>query len=474
MFDKFKEECGVVGVCGHPEAGRIAADGLFQLQHRGQEAAGVAVLGDEKIKVQKGLGLVRNALTPSVTKELKGQFAIGHNRYATQGEKSGDKAVLNAQPFYFESRFGPIALAHNGNVTNTDELRVRLALRDITPVSTSDSEVILLLIAHAKAPNLLAAIKEALLEVEGAFALVILSTEGVYAIRDKHGFKPLVLGVGFDNGRRTFQVIASETCALDHLGAKYVREIQPGEIFFSSHNTSSSDSYGGPAPESRCVFEHVYFSRPDSVVFGRFVMQDRQTMGRFLAQTHTVEADAVVAVPDSGIAAAEGYSMESRIPLVRGIIRNHYVGRTFIEGDERYRDEQVQNKFNPVHQLLKGKRVVLVDDSIVRGTTLAKIVGMVRESGATEVHVRISCPPTTGSCFYGVDTPSESKLIANRMSLDETRKFLGANSLGYLPLEKLQTAVNDGQDTRYCYACYTRQYPTPVGHLIKIAKAQPA
>lgn len=399
MFDKFHEECGVVAVCGHPEASRIAADGLFQLQHRGQEAAGLAVLGDEGIKVYKGLGWVRDVLTPMAISELKGSFAIGHNRYATQGEKDGEGGLLNAQPFFNESKYGPLALAHNGNITNVEEIKVRLAMRGITPTSTSDSESILLLIAHARAPNLLGAIKEVLLEVEGAFSLVILSTEGVYAVRDKHGFKPLVLGIGFDQERRTFQVLASETCALDHLGVNYVREINPGEIFFSSQNTSSSDSYATPAPESRCVFEHVYFARPDSVVFGRFVMHDRQAMGHFLAKTYPVDADIVVPVPDSGIPAAEGYAAEAGLPLVRGLIRNHYVGRTFIEGDQRYRDEQVRNKFNPVRKLLEGKRVVLVDDSIVRGTTLAKIVDMIKERGATEVHVRISCPPTVGSCF---------------------------------------------------------------------------
>jgi amidophosphoribosyltransferase len=369
---------------------------------------------------------------------------------------------LNAQPIMVQSNKGQIALAHNGNLVNAPEIRSRLESQGSIFQTNSDTEVIVHLIALSREQTLPEAMADSLRRVEGAFSLVMISTDRIFAARDPRGFRPLAMGRIPASGleKRDTIVFASETCAFDLIGATYERDVRPGELVVVGPEGVSSRFYSPTGPQSSCIFEHVYFSRPDSTVFGRPVDQSRENLGRELAREAPAEADIVVPVPDSGVTAAMGYAAESGIPFRFGLIRNHYVGRTFIEPSQSVRDFGVKLKLNPVRSVLQGKRVVLIDDSIVRGTTSRKIVRMIRQAGAKEVHMRISCPPTISPCFYGVDTPSKKQLIAANKSIEEIREYIGADSLGYLSVEGLKKACGDGEKTTYCTACYTGKYPT--------------
>jgi len=450
--DKFHDHCGVFAVRGHPEAAKLTYLGLHALQHRGQESAGIAASDGDKIVSYKGMGHVAEVFTEEAINTLKGDSAIGHTRYST----AGDTDLKNAQPLVVSCQKGQVALAHNGNLVNAPSLRKELESRGDIFQTTSDSEVILHYFARSKHTGIPEATADALDRVVGAYSLVMLFKDCVLAVRDPRGFRPLCLGK-LDGA----YVAASETCAFDLINARYVREIEPGEMVILDGSGISSLRFAPPAPLSQCIFEHVYFSRPDSVIFGRPVQKSREMLGRLLAREHPAQADLVVPVPDSGVAAAIGYAEESGIPLRFGLIRSHYVGRTFIEPTQAIRDFGVKLKLNPVRSLLEGKRVVLVDDSIIRGTTSRKIVRIVREAGASEVHVRISCPPTISPCYYGIDTPTKKELIASTHNVEEIRQFIGADSLGYLSLEGMRHAVGDTQG-RYCLACYTANYPTAV------------
>ena len=454
-FDKFHEECGVAAIYGHPEASKLVYLSLYALQHRGQESAGISTSDGQKIHTRKSMGHVADIFTNAVLSELPGSLAIGHTRYST----AGDTVERNAQPFSVQCNKGLVAIAHNGNITNAQELRLDLEARGSIFQASSDTEVILHLIAHSREKTLPGALRDALLQLEGAFSLVCLAEDRLIVARDPQGFRPLAMGQLEFSGGTPAHVFASETCAFDLINAVYLNDVQPGEMVIVGPEGVSRERYAPEKPLSQCVFEHVYFSRPDSIVFGRPVQESRENMGKMLAREAPADADIVVPVPDSGNAAALGYSAESGLPFRQGLIRNHYVGRTFIEPSQAIRDFGVKLKLNPVRSLLEGKSVVLVDDSIVRGTTSRKIVRMVRSAGAREVHMRISCPPTISPCFYGVDTPTKRELIAANSTVEETRKFLEADSLGYLSLGGLREAVSDDRQ-EYCYACYTGNYPT--------------
>jgi amidophosphoribosyltransferase len=453
--DHFHDHCGVFGIFGHPEAAKMAYLGLYALQHRGQESAGIASTDGANIHVHKSLGHVQEIFTPDVIAQLPGEVAIGHTRYST----AGDTSLMNAQPVVIDCNKGKLALGHNGNLTNAIEVRRRLEHRGSIFQSTSDTEVIVHLIARSSARNLSGAIADALNQVEGAYSLLLLTRDEIYAIRDPRGFRPLCLGRL--NGA---WVAASETCAFDLIDAEYAREVEPGEMVRISRSGIESIRFAPEKPHQYCIFEHVYFSRPDSVVFGRPVNESRERLGRLLAQEHPAVADLVTPVPDSGVPAAIGYAAESGIPFRMGLIRNHYIGRTFIEPEQAIRDFGVKLKLNPVRRMLEGKRVVLVDDSIVRGTTSRKIVRLMREAGAAEVHVRISCPPTISPCYYGVDTPRREELIGANNSVEQIRQFLGADSLGYLSLKSMRAAVEDTEG-KFCTSCYTGSYPTELVQL---------
>ena len=453
--DKLREECGVVAIHGHPDAARQAYLGLYALQHRGQESAGIATADGTSLSNIKGMGLVADIFTEEVLAKLNGNMAIGHTRYST----TGDSALLNAQPIRVDSTKGLIAIAHNGNLVNLGNVRAKLEREGAFFQTTSDSEIIVQLIAHSKAGTLVDAIADSLRQVDGAFSIVMMTRDRVFAARDPRGFRPLSMGrISNPDGPDTI-VFASETCAFDLLRAKFERDVQPGELVMVTRDGVTSRQYSTGVPQSSCIFEHVYFARPDSKIYNRWVQESREEMGRQLVRESHVDADLVVPVPDSGVTAAIGYAAESGIPFRFGLIRNHYVGRTFIEPEQRVRDFGVKLKLNPVRNLLEGKRIILVDDSIIRGTTSRKIVRMVRAAGAKEVHLRISCPPTISPCFYGVDTPRKKDLIAANNSIEEIRRFIEADSLSYLSLEGLQKAC-DGNGNRYCVACYTGEYPT--------------
>jgi amidophosphoribosyltransferase len=449
MHDKLKEECGVFGIFGHPEAANMTYLGLYALQHRGQESAGIAASNLKDVVVSKAMGYVADTFNGNTLSILHGPAAIGHVRYSTAGESK----LANAQPILIDCAHGQVAICHNGNLVNAGELRNDLVRQGSIFQSSTDTEVVLHLYARSKAGSVEDAIVESVSQVQGAFSFLLLTKDRLIAVRDPHGFRPLALG-RLDEAF----VVCSETCAMDLIGATYIREVEPGEVLVITEGGLRSIKPFVPAPLAHCVFEHVYFARPDSYVFGMSVNEVRTNLGRILAREQRIDADVVVPVPDSGVCAAMGFADEAGIPLRMGLIRNHYVGRTFIQPQSSIRHFGVKVKLNPVRSILEGKRVVLVDDSIVRGTTSRKIVRMVRAAGAREVHVRISCPPTISPCYYGVDTPRRSELIAATHSVDGIRDFLEADTLGYLSLQGLLTAVGSRSGS-FCRSCYTGVYP---------------
>jgi len=448
-MDKFREECGVFGIYGHTEAANLAYLGLYALQHRGQESAGIATSDGRRLEIHKSMGYVADGFDEATFNRLAGTSAIGHVRYST----AGASGITNAQPILIDCSHGEIAIAHNGNLVNAQELRARLVAQGSIFQTTSDTEVLLHLYARSSAGTIEQALIESVTQAQGAFSLVLLTKDKLIAVRDPHGFRPLTLGRLGDA-----YVVCSETCALDLIDATWVRDIEPGEMLVIGAEGAVSLHPFPPAKTAHCVFEHVYFSRPDSYVFGRSVNEVRTEFGRRLAREQPALADVVVPIPDSGVCAATGFSAESGLPLQMGLIRNHYVGRTFIEPHQSIRHFGVRVKLNPVRSILNGRRVVLVDDSIVRGTTSRKIVKMVRAAGATEVHMRISCPPTISPCFYGVDTPRRADLIAATHTIEEIRRYIGADSLGYISVEGLLDSVGSGRNS-YCTSCYTGEYP---------------
>jgi amidophosphoribosyltransferase len=452
MFDKLHEECGVFGVLGRADAANLVYLGLYALQHRGQESAGIAAVNAEgRIISEKEMGYVADVFTQERLSRLPGDIAIGHVRYST----AGGSMLCNAQPIVASTSKGPIAVAHNGNLTNGDELRKQLEAEGAIFNSTADSEVIVHLIARSKAKDLEGAFVDALGRVQGAYAIALLSPERIFAARDPYGFRPLVLGRLED-----VHAVSSETCAFDLIGAETVREVGAGEVVAIERSGIRVVRQARAEREARCIFEHVYFARPDSVVFGNSVADVRQRFGAQLAREHPVPADMVVPVPDSGVFAALGYALEAGIPFQYGLVRNHYVGRTFIEPKQTIRSFGVKVKLNPVRGIVEGKRIVLIDDSIVRGTTSKKIVRMLKDAGASEVHMRISSPPTSWPCYYGIDTPERTQLIGAQQTVEQIREFIEADSLGYLSEEGLLEAVRRNDDPRalYCTACFTGKY----------------
>jgi amidophosphoribosyltransferase len=449
MHDKFKDECGVFGIFGNPEAANLTYLGLYALQHRGQESAGIVSADGEKMHASRAMGHVADAFDETALSSLPGHLAIGHTRYSTAGESR----LENAQPFLIECAHGQIAVGHNGNLVNARELRDELVQSGSIFATSSDTEVVLHLYARSKAASVEDALIESIAQLQGAYSLVLLTKNRLIAARDPHGFRPLALGRLGDSW-----IVCSETCAMDLIGATYVRDVEPGEVLIISDGGLRSMKPFPPLPLAHCVFEHVYFARPDSYVFGRSVNEVRTEFGRILAREAPAEADVVVPIPDSGVCAAIGFAEEAHLPLQMGLIRNHYVGRTFIQPQQSIRHFGVKVKLNPVRSILEGKRVVLVDDSIVRGTTSRKIVKMIKAAGAREVHLRISCPPTVSPCFYGVDTPSRAELIGATHTIDEICKYVEADSLAYLSLDGLRSAVGTEQKS-YCTSCYTGVYP---------------
>jgi amidophosphoribosyltransferase len=449
MFDKFKDECGVFGIFGHPEAANMTYLGLYALQHRGQESAGISASDGHLVRLARAMGYVADVFDSQTLSDLPGSLAIGHVRYSTAGESR----VANAQPFLIDCAHGQMAICHNGNLVNASELKDELVRQGSIFQSTTDTEVVLHLYARSRKATVEDAVIDAVSQVQGAFSFVMMTRDRLIAVRDPHGFRPLALGRLGDA-----YVVCSETCAMDLIGATFVRDVEPGEILVVSAEGLRSIKPFPPARLAQCVFEHVYFSRPDSYVFGKSVNEVRTNLGRMLAREQAVAADVVVPVPDSGVCAATGFADESKIPLRMGLIRNHYVGRTFIQPQSSIRHFGVKVKLNPVRSILNGKRVVLVDDSIVRGTTSRKIVKMVRAAGATEVHVRISCPPTISPCFYGVDTPRRSELIAATHTLEEITTYLNADSVGYLSHDGMLSVLGSERG-QYCSSCYTGHYP---------------
>ncbi len=452
------EECGVFGVYGHAESAALAALGLHALQHRGQEAAGIVAYDGEQFHAHRGLGHVgENFSSKEVIGRLAGHSAIGHVRYATTGEV----ALRNVQPLFADFEFGGLAICHNGNLTNSWHLRRQLVRRGSLFQSTSDTEVIVHLIATSLKDSVEERMVDALRQVEGAYSLVALSQEGLIGVRDPLGVRPLVLGRLGDAS-----ILASETCALDIIGADFVRDVEPGELIIIGPNGLRSSKPFERARKRLCIFEYIYFARPDSVVDGISVYETRKRIGAELARESHVPADLVIPVPDSGVPAALGYAGECKLPFELGIIRNHYVGRTFIEPTDQIRHLGVKLKHNANRVNIEGKRVILVDDSIVRGTTSTKIVAMVRQAGAREVHMRISSPPTTHSCFYGIATPEREKLLASHMSVEEMARFIGADSLAFLSIDGLYRAMGEKarnpRAPQYCDACFTGDYAIPL------------
>lgn len=443
-----KHYCGVFGIQGSPKAAEHTFGGLYALQHRGQESAGIVTTDGQQFFSHKAMGLVRSIFTPEILTTLKGESALGHTRYST----TGSSALLNAQPLVIDCKFGNLALAHNGNLTNSSRLRHELTAKGVGFQTTTDSEIVLNLIASS--PSTFDKALLAMMDIiEGAYSLVLMTTEVLIGIRDPHGFHPLSIGKLGD----AF-VLASETCAFDNIGAKFLRDVEPGEIVLIENGVLRTlEACTSKVPRAFCVFEHVYFARPDSMLNGKSVYSRRVTMGRMLAKRHPIEADVVVPIPDGGNIAALGYSRESGIPFEMALVRNHYVQRTFIEPSQQGRESSVGHKLNLIPELVRGKRVVVVDDSIVRGTTCRARVRRLKEAGAREVHMRISCPPHMHPCHYGINFPDPSELMAVNNTLEEIRGSLGLDSLGYLTEEDLVEAV--GGNGGLCMACYNGKYP---------------
>ncbi len=444
----WREECGVVGIAAVPGAAELASLALHALQHRGQESAGITVADGHRLTTHKKMGLVADVFDEPTTRALTGNYAIGHVRYST----SGSSHILNAQPLQVASHRGSLSVAHNGNLVNAHELRREMELQGSIFSTTSDTEVILHLLARHPGERVEDALLDVLPRVRGAYSLVALTRDRLIAVRDPHGFRPLCLGRFQDS-----YVVASESCAFDMIGARYLRDVEPGEMVVLGDGELSSRNLGIDAPEKRCVFEHVYFSRPDSRIFGRNVESARRRSGEILGREAPADADLVCAVPDSSNTAALGFARATGIPFELALIRNHYVGRTFISPAQKVRDMSVRIKFNPVAEVIAGQRVVVVDDSIVRGTTSRKLVKLIRAAGAREVHLRIASPPVTNPCYYGIDTPVRKELIASSHSVDEIRTYLRVDSLAYLSLAGLLEAAGD--EDRYCDACFTGNYP---------------
>ncbi len=456
-----KEYCGIFGIYNNPNAAYYTYLGLYALQHRGQESAGIAATNGRRITYYRDFGLVSSVFKDENLRKLTGHVAVGHNRYSTSGASDSPD---NIQPIVVSYKYGQMAIAHNGNLVNALELREKLEEEGSIFRGTSDSEVIVHLIVKSKKKRFLEKLMDALSQLKGAYSLLVMTNKKLIAIRDPWGFRPLCMGE-LDGS----PVFASETCAFDLIGAKYIRDVEPGEVILIENGQMKSYRIPGSegARKSQCIFEFVYFARPDSKIFGKSVYEVRKEFGRRLARENPVEADVVVPVPDSGVVPALGYSQESGIPFELALIRNHYVGRTFIKPQQKMRDIGVKVKLNPVPELLKEKRVIVIDDSIVRGTTSRKIVRMLREAGAKEVHVRISSPPTKWPCYFGIDTPTREQLIASSHSVEEICRYIEADSLGYLSLEGMIEAAGGGREN-YCTACFDGDYPIEVPESIVI------
>ena len=452
MLDKLHEECGVVGVYGHSEAANLVYLGLYALQHRGQESAGIVASTNSEMHLELGMGLVADIFDPNRLLKLPGPLAIGHNRYSTAGKSE----LVNAQPCMINYAAGSLALAHNGNLVNAQAIRKELGKKGAIFQSTNDSEVIVHLMAQAKSESFVDRAAEALRQVSGAYSLVLMTENELVAARDPHGFRPLCLGK-LDGA----YIVASETCVMDLIEAEFIREVEPGELILINEDGLQSFFPFKKVEPKHCVFEHIYFARPDSFLFGEHVYTARKEMGRAMARENPADVDLIVPVPDSGVVSAMGFAEESGIPFEMGLIRNHYVGRTFIEPQSQIRNFGVKLKLNAVKSIIAGKRLAIIDDSIVRGTTSRKIVKMLLEAGATEVHLRISAPPILHSCFYGIDTPNKEELIAHTHSLEQTRKYLGANSLHYLSINKMLEVVQN-EKNKFCSACFDGNYPVPI------------
>jgi amidophosphoribosyltransferase len=464
---KLNEECGIVGVIGSPSAANLVYLGLFALQHRGQEGCGIVSYDPANnpgkdvsgsFHIHKDFGLVSDSVNQTVLAKLVGDSAIGHVRYSTHG----GRLIQNVQPFTFRTALGPLAIAHNGNLTNADEIQKNLEKEGAIFQSTCDSEVFIHLIARDPQETILERIFSTMKQVSGAYSLVLHSEDRLYAVRDPHGFRPLVIGK-----RDDCYIVASETCALDLVDATYVREVEPGEVVEVTKDGLSSHFPLEKQRSAFCSFEPIYFARPDSRVFGDVVYTLRKKMGSVLASEAPVKnADVVIAVPDSGVPMAMGFAEASGLPLELGLVRNHYVGRTFIQPAQEIRDFGVKLKLNPVASALEGKSVVVVDDSIVRGTTSVKIIRMLREAGVKEIHMRIGSPPITHSCYFGVDTPNRINLLAAQKNIDEIRSFIGCDSIGYLSIKGLRKAIGDVEGANYCTACFHGEYPASIGDTV--------
>jgi len=450
--DRPKDECGVCGIFGHPDAARLTYFGLYALQHRGQESTGIVTSDGSRISQHKAMGLVPEVFTEDILKGLKGHLSVGHVRYSTTGASH----LLNAQPFTVSHKGGTLAVAHNGNLVNTKALRDELEEQGSIFQTTMDTEVVIHLLVRNSPKGLEAAITDTFAKVKGAYSMILMTLDQLVAIRDPAGFRPLCLGQ-LNNGA---YIVASETCALDLVEAQYVRDIEPGEVLIIDKNGLKSLFPWPKQKHSFCIFEHVYFARPDSDIFGMNVYQSRKQMGKILASECRLEADLVMPFPDSGNYAAIGYSQASGIPLEMGVIRNHYVGRTFIQPTQSMRDFGVRVKLNPVRSFLEGKRVVVIEDSIIRGTTGRSRIKSLRAVGVKEVHMLISCPPTRNPCYYGIDFPSNTELIAAHKTVDEIRAYLDLDSLYYLSLEGMIKATGVNSDS-FCKACFDGKYPVP-------------
>jgi len=450
LLENINEKCAVVGIFGHQEASKLAYFSLHSLQHRGQEAAGISSSNGKKLQTIKKRGLVMRVFDEDKLKTLSGSSAIGHTRYST----AGDDSILDAQPVFARYDLGEMAIVHNGNFTNAEDVRNKLIAKGAIFQTFMDTENLIHLIAKSEQKKLTDRIIDAVQKIEGAFSLVFLSRTKMFAMRDRHGFRPLSLG-RLPNGG---YIVASETCAFDLVGATFIRDVEPGELLIFKDAKEPKSIKVFESTPKHCIFEYVYFARPDSTVFGQSVYKTRKNMGRELAHIQPVKADVVIPVPDGGVPSAIGYAQESGIPYEMGIMRNHYIGRTFIEPTQEMRDLKVKMKLSPMVDIIKGKRVIVIDDSIVRGTTSRRIIRMLKEAGASEVHMRVSSPPTTDPCFYGVDTPDKKNLIAANMTNDEICKYIEADSLAYLDEAALLKSVNANGEDKYCTACFTGNY----------------